>query len=241
MKTSEKIVDKIQNLDDGITFTYSDLHLNSNEYIAAAKALERLVKNNVVKRASTGVFYKPKKTVFGELRPNEEELIKPYLFEGNQRLAYITGTALYNRMGLTTQVPKSIKVACLNKRIVAQVGNIEIKSAKSYVEVTNQNYLLLELLDVIKDFNKIPDLDQKMTINYLLKKIELLTEKEMVKLTKVALRYPPRVKALLGALLDQLAYKEYLVMLKKAINPFSSFEYGIKKEYLPTIGTWNIN
>jgi hypothetical protein len=241
MKTSEKIVDKIQNLDDGITFTYSDLHLSSNEYIAAAKALERLVKSKVIKRASTGLFYKPKKTVFGELRPNEEELIKPYLFEGNQRLAYITGTALYNRMGLTTQVPKSIKIACLNKRIVAQVGNVEIKPAKSYVEVTNQNYLLLELLDVIKDFNKIPDLDPKMTINYLLKKIEVLTEKEIAKLTKAALRYPPRVKALLGALLDQLTYTEYFEKLKKAINPFSSFQYGIKKEYLPTIGTWNIN
>ena len=241
MKISEKISDKIQRLDDGITFTYTDLHLNSNEYIAAAKALERLVKNNVIKRASTGLFYKPKKTIFGELRPNEEELIKPYLFEGNQRFAYITGTALYNRMGLTTQVPKNIKVACLNKRIIAQVGNIEIKPAKSYVPVTNQNYFLLELLDVMKDFNKIPDLDQKMTISYLLKNLKVLTEKEMDKLIKAALRYPPRVKALLGALLDQLTFKEYLGALKNEINPFSSFEYGIKKEYLSTISTWNIN
>lgn len=241
MKTSEKIVDKIQNLRDGITFTYSDLHLNSNEYIAAAKVLERLVKSNAIKRASTGLFYKPKKTVFGELRPNEEELIKSYIFEGNQRFAYITGTALYNKMGLTTQVPKSIKVACLNKRIVAKVGNVEIKPAKSYVTVTNQNYFLLELLDVIKDFNKIPDLDQKMTISYLLKKLRALTEKEMDKLIKAALLYPPRVKALLGALLDQLTFKENLTVLKKEMNPFSSFDYGIKKEYLPTIDKWNIN
>lgn len=241
MKTSEKIVDKIQSLADGITFTYSDLHLDSNEYIAAAKVLERLVKSNVIKRASTGLFYKPKKTVFGELKPNEEELIKSYLFAGNQRLAYITGTSLYNRMGLTTQVPKSIKVACLNKRIVAKVGNVEIKPTKSYVPVTNQNYFLLELLDVMKDFNKIPDLDQKMAISYLLKKLKVLTEKEMEKLIKAALHYPPRVKALLGALLDQLTFKEYLGILKKEMNPFSFFEYGIKKEYLPTIGTWNIN
>jgi len=241
MKISEKISDKIQNLDDGVTFTYSDLHLNSNEYIAAAKVLERLVKSNAIKRASTGLFYKPKKTVFGELRPNEEELIKAYIFDGNQRFAYITGTALYNKMGLTTQVPKSIKVACLNKRIVAKVGNVEIKPAKSYVSVTNQNYFLLELLDVMKDFNKIPDMDQQITISYLLKKLEALKENEMDKLIKAALYYPPRVKALLGALLDQLTFKDYLKILRKEINPLSSFEYGIKKEYLPTIGTWNIN
>lgn len=57
----------------------------------------------------------------------------------------------------------------------------------------------------------------------------------------VNLYYPPRVKALLGALLDQLTFKDYLKILKKGLNPFSSFQYGIKKEYLPTIGTWNIN
>lgn len=105
MKVAEKIARKIKKMQDGTTFKYQQLAIAPEEYSAATKAIERLIKKGVISRASTGVFYKPKKTAFGSLKPKEEELLKPYLFEGGNRVAYVTGTALFNRMGLTTQVP----------------------------------------------------------------------------------------------------------------------------------------
>src|SRR5690606_26663300 len=106
-----KISKKVKTFPEGNTFTYDQLGIGSAEYLAAAKAMERLVKQGKVKRASTGIFYKPKVTAFGTLQPREEELLKPYLFENNKRIAYVTGASLYNRLGLTTQIPKTIKVA----------------------------------------------------------------------------------------------------------------------------------
>ena len=98
MKVAEKIETRINKMVDGTTFKYQGLAIAPDEYSAAAKAIERLIKKGVISRASTGVFYKPKKTAFGDLKPKEEELLKPYLFDDDKRIAYITCTSLHNRM-----------------------------------------------------------------------------------------------------------------------------------------------
>ena len=178
MKVAEKIETSINKMQDGTTFKYQGLNIAPDEYPAAAKAIERLIKKGLINRASTGVFYKPKKTVFGNLKPMEEELLKPYLFDNGKRIAYITGTSLYNRMGLTTQVPKNIRVASRSKRIVTKVGSIQVKPVKSYLDVTNENYYLMELLDVLKDFKTIPDTEKTQVIKFMLQKIKDLTNNE---------------------------------------------------------------
>ncbi|HMH23648.1 MAG TPA: DUF6088 family protein [Puia sp.] len=240
MKVTEKINKKLGQIPDGSTFTYRQLNIDKEEYLAAAKAIERLIKRGTVQRASTGLFYKPKQTIFGALRPNEEELLKPYLFEGNNRVAYITGNSLYNRLGLTTQIPNSIKVASRDKRIITTIGNLKIRPIKSYVDVTADNYYLLEVLDAIKDFKKIPDRDQQRSIEVLTGLLKQFNESDKKRLIRYALKYPPRVRALLGALLSNMATLQDLDVLEKGLNPFTAYAYGIKKELLPTIDAWNI-
>ncbi len=241
MKVAEKIDKRIDRFKEGATFTYQQLGLEPAEFGAAAKTMERLVKKGIVQRASTGLFYKPQKTVFGLLKPNEEELLKPYLFEGSSRVAYITGSSLYNKLGLTTQISNRIKVASRSKRIIAQIGNLKISPIKSYLEVTNENYYLLEILDALKDFKKIPDRDQQLMIKRLTVLVKQLLETDRKKLVKCALKYPPRVRALLGALLENISEMDSnLETLKKSMNPLTIYSYGIKKELLPTITNWNI-
>jgi Family of unknown function (DUF6088) len=240
MKVTEKIYKKLGEIPNGSTFTYRQLKIDREDYLAAAKAIERLIKKGTVKRASTGLFYKPKQTVFGVLMPNEEELLKPYLFEGNNRVAYITGNSLYNRLGLTTQIPNSIKVASRDKRIITTIGNLKISPIKSYVDVTADNYYLLEVLDAIKDFKKIPDGDQQRNIEVLTGLLKQFNETDKKRLIRCAIKYPPRVRALLGALLNNMATLQNLDLLKKGLNPFTTYAYGIKKGLLPTIDAWNI-
>ena len=50
---------------------------------AAAKALSRMAARGVIKRYKKGMYYKPKQTIFGEIKPSEEELLKSYLFENH--------------------------------------------------------------------------------------------------------------------------------------------------------------
>lgn len=238
MKVAEKIEKKIKRMAEGTTFKYQQLGIDANEYSAAAKAIERFIEKGLIKRVTTGVFYKPKQTIFGDLFPRETEIIKPYLYEQGKRIAYITGTALYNNLGLTTQVPKTVKIASRSKRIFINSGNIKAKPVKSYVDVTDENYYLLEILDVLKDFTKIPDLDKENGVRFLLNKLKNLTDKEINVLVKYALKYPPRVKAFLGALLEEILGQENK-NLKQSLNPLTSYNFGLNK-HLATSINWNI-
>ena len=240
MKVAEKIETRINKMQDGTTFKYQQLAIAPDEYPAATKAIERLIKKGLINRASTGVFYKPKRTAFGNLKPMEEELLKPYLFEDGKRIAYITGTALYNRMGLTTQKPKNIRVASRSKRIFTKVGSIQVKPVKSYVDVTNDNYYLMELLDVLKDFKTIPDTERSQVIKFMLQKLKGLTNKEKKEFVEIVLKYPPRVRAFAGVILNELNPAKPVENLKKSINPLTIYKYGINKKQLSNIEYWNI-
>lgn len=241
MQTTKKIEKAISGFREGEVFNYEQLNLVPVEYRAAVKALGRMTKAGIVKRASTGRYYKPNKSVFGELRPGEEELLKSYLFRKGKRIAYVTGEALYNKMGLTTQVPKNIKVASRDKRVITKVGSVAVKPVKSYVDVTDDNYFVLEILDAMKDFKEIPDLNRMTALKRLMQKIKELKEDDVRKLINVSLKYPPRVRALTGALLTSLGIDSKLTeTLIKSLNPLSSYNYGIKKKELPTINQWNI-
>lgn len=238
MKVAEKIADKIAGMPDGSTFRYQELPIEREEYTAAAKAIERLVKSGLIKRASTGLFYKPKRSAFGVLKPDEQELIKPYLFSTGKRIAYITGTLLYNRMGLTTQVPKNIKIATRDKRLELMLGNQKVTSIKSYADINDDNYPYLEYLDAIKDFKTIPDLNKDAGVRLLKDGISKLEDRQLFK--KLALKYPPRVRALAGALMELINPTEDLNAMRKSLNPLSTFEFGLNTNLLPNNATWNI-
>ena len=240
MKITKKIEKKIKKIDAGTTFKYQHLSITPEEYSAATKAIERLISKGIIKRISTGVFYKPKQTVFGEINPREEELLKPYLFINGKRIAYITGLSLYNRMGLTTQVPNNIKIACSKKRIYANVGALKGSPTKSYVDVTDNNYQFLEILDALKDFNKIPDLDKESALKVLSGILKKLKQPEIKQIVKCGLEYPPRVRAFLGALLELINISVELISLKKSLNPLSEYKYGFNNNLLPTSRNWNI-
>jgi len=241
MQTTKKIETQINGFREGEVFTYDQLKLVPTEYRAAVKALGRMTQAGLIKRASTGRYYKPKQSVFGELKPGEDQLLKPYLFQKGKRIAYITGTSLYNKMGLTTQVPKNIKVASRDRRIITKVGSVAVKAVKSYVDVTDDNYYILEILDAIKDFKDIPDLDRGAALKRLQQKINKLNQNDKRKLISTSLKYPPRVRALTGALITSLGFdSRMLEPLAKSLNPLSSYSYGIQQQELPAIKQWNI-
>ena len=242
MKVAAKIKSKVNNIQPGKVFKYSDLGVSRNEYGAAAKTLSRLVKEKAVKRLSTGVFYRPKTTVFGELGPSERERLRPYLFNGKKRIAYVTGAALFNRLSLTTQVPKDIDLASGTKRPASKVGNITIRFVKSYADVNNGNYNLLGILDALKDFKKIPDLNKESAIKRIKSMIAELSDREKKNLVKYALAYPPRARAFLGAILEsiRIEQKETLSILKQSLNPLSSYTVGVSQDFLPNAKSWFI-
>jgi len=147
---------------------------------------------------------------------------------------------LYNRIGLTTQVPKNIKVSSRVKEIRTKIGNVKVQRVKSYIDVTNDNFYLLEILDVLKDFKKIPNLDKAMAVSYLLNFIKGLKQKDLLRLIRYALEYPPRTRAFLGALFEKLKIEQDTNQLKQSLNSLTVYDLGIDKQILSTVLEWNI-
>lgn len=241
MTTSKKIASVVNGFFPGQLFQYDQLNIHPDEFSAAVKALGRMVNDGQLRRATPGKYYKPEKTVFGELKPSEEQLLKPYLFAGGRRIGYVTGNALYNKMGLTTQIANTIKVASREKRIITKVNNLLVKPVKSYVEVTDENYSLLEILDALKDLKIISDVDKKSTLQVLSQQIQKMPFVQQERLVTYGLQYPPRVRALLGAVLTKLKAGSTLTLpLTNSLNPLSTYQFGITDEELPGSAKWNI-
>jgi hypothetical protein len=225
---------------EGKTFGYDDLRIAREKYTTAAKVLERLQTEGLIKKISKGVFYKPEQTVFGELKPDYSEQLRPFLFENGKRVAYETGFSLYNRMGLTSQMAFRIKIASRSKRISINRGALKADAVKSYAEVTDTNFELLGFLDAIKDIKRIPDCTVSKAVKIISSKISNLNEKQIAEMVKYALLYPPRVRALTGAMLENLNIQANTEKLKQSLNPLTKIQLGLKESELPAIQNWNI-
>lgn len=239
MTTAQNIRNQILAIREGEIFGYPDFALKPNQYLAAAKAVERFIDNGEIRRLSRGLFYKPKTSLFGELEPNQEEFLKRYLFKDGKQIGYITGNYLYKKLGLTTQIPSVIHIARSDKQIRFSNEVLKIVSVKSYVNINNSNIHLLEFLDVLKDFTTIPDLDKNTGISFLLNKVNSFNRSDIRNLVSCGLAYPPRVRAFLGALLEKNDLEIDLNPLEKSLNPFSQFDYGIK-DLLITASNWQL-
>lgn len=240
MSLSATIASRIEQLPEDTTFRYQTLEIPRDKYATAAKVLERLQTKGIIKKLSKGIFYKPRQTVFGELRPGDEAVIKDYLYENGKRRAYLTGTYLYNQMGLTTQVPSVWRIASFNNRIFVQRGNIKATPVKSYVPISDENYRLLEFLDALKDWNTIQDLDQRQGVRRLLQLLDGFKSEQLRELLQYAILYPPRVAAFLGALLEFSRQTMKLDILREKLNPLTTYRLNISSNNLSTILSWNI-
>lgn len=240
MTVSARITQQIQQFPEDMSFGYRELAIASQDFLSAAKALERLQKKGLIRKLAKGKFYKPKRTPFGEKKPDEQQMLKPYLYQQGKRIAYITGDYLYNQLGLTTQVPAVLKIASRGQRIFINLGAIKATAVKSYAEVTDDNYQMLGFLDAMKDLKQIPDVDLEKALAILKNQIRQLKASQRQALIDYALAYPPRVRALLGAMLTDLNQQKEATKLRNSLNPLTTFELGIDATLLASAPDWNI-
>ena len=240
MTLSSQIQIKITKFPEGETFGYADLDIDKKDFFSAAKSLERLQKKGTIKKVSKGVFYVPRKTIFGEVGPDSNRILERYLFKNGKRIAYETGYSLFNSLGLTTQMAFKIKIATKNNPIKINTGSLQVSSVKSYVEVTNKNYKLLGYLDALKEIKNIPDCSVSQAVKRMSYLINDLTPKEKNELIKYASYYPARTIGLLGAILENSNLNLNLTELQNKLNPLTKIKLNIKETELPTIKNWNI-
>lgn len=136
-------------------------HENKKERIFnnVKEILNRLNKENVIKTAYKGIYYIPKSNIFGEIPLAKSKIIQyKYLVDklGNIN-GYVTGAYLFNKIGLTTQVPNVLDIVtneCKNNnKYVNKYLNVVIRKPK--IKINNENYKYLQLIDLIENKDNI--------------------------------------------------------------------------------------
>jgi hypothetical protein len=240
MKTPEYIALTIDRLPKGYVFTYADFMAEVNKKEAVIKALNRMVKAGKIAKLSKGKYYKPEDTPFGILQPNQAQVVKDLLEEDGKIVGYLTGFSIYNKLGLTTQVSNIIQIGKNQIRPNFKRERYFTSFIRQKNTITKENIPLLQILDSIRYIKKIPDATIEASCKRLLSIIKNLSEKDKATMVRLALKYPPVTKALLGALLEELKESSLLKPLYKSINPITKYKLKGAGNLLRTAGKWNI-
>lgn len=127
MSVSKQVTSYIMHQRYGRVFTLDDFmksaKLESNR--AAITALSRCVEMKLVKRLSPGVYYKPKKSRFGTLPVDTQELIKA-LSRKKHAEYVVAGAAAMNALGLSTQLPM-VRSYIMTERVRVDLKSVNIK------------------------------------------------------------------------------------------------------------------
>jgi DNA-binding Lrp family transcriptional regulator len=118
---------------------------------------KRMTDAGIMKRFDKGIYYFPKESrLLGESYLDGNLVIsEKYIKQNDTVFGYYSGAAFANQLGVTTQVPaeKEIvtnKEATKGRRIA--LANYRLRLKKPRVPIDNQNWRLLQLLDLLNEY-----------------------------------------------------------------------------------------
>ena len=192
-------------------------------FTAIAQALSRLSRQGIIQRLGKGLYYRSRQTAFGQSKPNLSQL---NFLSIRKKEVFPAGNAAANLLGFTTQNAAKIEVATnklsLPRLIVGKETIIHTRRPESWKELS---YKDAAILDFLRQGGKTSELSSDETVDKLLKHFR--EKGQFERLIQVAESEPPRVKAMLGAIGQQIGcQKNFLIALKKSLNPLSRFDFG---------------
>jgi len=120
----------------------------------------RLQEKGLIEKYGWGVYYVPKQSTL--LKKNQldsnQVLHTKFIANGDSIKGYYAGLTFANQIGLTTQMP-AIKEIVTNeessKRRMVQIGKVKVITSKPRNHIADDNWEVLQFLDLINRINKI--------------------------------------------------------------------------------------
>ena len=201
---------------------------------AAAQALSRLARNGTLERLSKGIYYRARETAWGRSRPNPMALQR---LAAQGRGIFPSGIAAASALGFTTQTANrgevSTSASSLPRKLMGTETVIHTRRPAAW---TGLSEIDAALLDFLRHGGRFTELTPEGTIQ---KVLTLLSEPgRFERLRQAAASEPPRVRAMLGALGEQLGGNpKTLASLRSSLNPLSRFDFGVLNA-LPNARAW---
>jgi len=201
---------------------------------AVAQALSRLAQQRKIERLSKGIYYRPRDTAFGKSKPNPAQIRE---LIPKDTTVFPSGIAAANLLGFTTQNAARIEVATsalsLPRKLVGADTAVHGRRPDAWSGLSETD---AAILDFLRRSGRTSGLAPDETVRRLL---SLFSGKDRFdRLLKVADTEPPRVRAMLGAIGEQLSPgSPALQRLRSSLNPLSRFDFGLLSS-LPHARHW---
>jgi hypothetical protein len=193
-------------------------------YTAVAQALSRLTREGKLERLSKGVYYRPRQTAFGKSRPNPRLIQK---LAERRKTVFPSGIAAASLLGFTTQTSSRSEVATsalsLPRKLIGENAIIHTRRPEAWRSLSETD---AAILDFLRRAGKTSELSGEETVR---RTLALLSEKDRFeRFLKIIDTEPPRVRAMLGAIGEQLQKSPAaLRRLRASLNPLSRFDFGL--------------
>ena len=193
-------------------------------FTAVAQSLSRLAREGVVVRLSKGVYYRARETAFGKSRHNPATLQS---LATHRKKVFPSGISAANLLGFTTQNSRRGEVATtapsLPRKLIGYETTVHTRRPEAWARLPPAD---AALLDFLRRRGETSELSPHDTI---VRFLELLSQKgRFENLLAVADSEPPRVRAMIGALGEQLGKPgNDLNRLRATLNPLSRFDFGV--------------
>ena len=197
---------------------------SSESVPAVAKALSRLVQQGQLERVSKGVYYRSRQTTFGKSLPNPAAMRN---LAAVRLAVFPSGIAAANLLGFTTQVPGRTEVATsassLPRKLLGSETMVHTRRPEAWTGLRETDAALLDFLRRAGGTSELPPAE---TVR---RTLVLSSERSRFeRLLDVAGSEPPRVRAMLGAIGQELGKKPVeLRRLRESLNSISRFEFGM--------------
>ena len=227
-------------------WTYADFP--HRERMAIAAALSRLSREGLVRRLRRGLYYRPRITVLGPSRPDPQALFESALRLRGAR-AVPSGIGQFGRLGLTTQSSNVASLAVPWRVTSSPLPGIPARLTVRPLE--KQRGIRPDertTLDALRDLERIPDSSAAAAVERLMTLV-LAGRLDYGRLARFALAEPPRVRAVLGALGEEVRSRRgarrrvtvhALDSLRTSLNPLTSFRIRGLADALRHAARWRI-
>ncbi len=240
MIVSDVVRKKTEKFREGYVFTYTDLNMPADKTEAVIKALNRMVKRGELKKISRGKYYRPRKTDFGELKPETYQIVKDLLEKDGKPTGYLTGFSIFNKLGLTTQVSNTIQIGINAEKKNIRRGIYRIHFVRQKNPINKKNIPLLQILDTVRYIKNIPDASIDNSCKRISDIIKRMTPDDLKLLVKLALNYPPSTRVLTGAIIESEISEEIAKPLWKSLNYITQYKYNLSEKVLQNKTKWRI-
>jgi hypothetical protein len=192
--------------------------------MAVAQTLSRLTRQGLIQRLARGLYYRPRQTPLGLSQPNLAEIRSLAV---GQKGIFPAGIAAAKLLGFTTRNPTRIEVATngvsLPRLIFGTEAIVHTRRPESWLALSQTDAAILEFL---RNRGNSSELPAEETLEKLFGYFR--EPGRLERLLEIAATEPPRVRAMLGAIAQQLGQpKSQLSRLRRTLNPVSRFDFGI--------------